>query len=436
MSTSGLQATNRQNVKELDSMKESISDIINQLQDIDPARLSFSPFLDLDTQISLAPVSDSPESSVEELHSSSHSVSGSQRSLEPPPATDQPRSSAPCHHQPSDGLPEEPRADQTEEGELDQTLSSPIITAHNLDAATENCISTPTLASQGDIPNGTDTPRWSPESTNLDCSVDEGRPLIGPPPESVELTVWSSEGRGGTCEGAEEASDRRRCCCRCCQCRCCQSGRVPAFISVLASILCAAGILYALYFHVPIKPPDFPDIASRIVFTVCCCVVAAIPILLAMLMGAACQFCTGSFNLQESLPRRRAVHQLFVTASSEQFLLYVLNLVVMAALLPQDQLKLVPILVAMFIFGRLVYWVSLNVCSSWRGFGSGLTVFPLLAMVALNLFLVYIRNLESPHFGSQDVLYNQVTPSSWSGETSQSPSGKPDILPTFILDSQ
>lgn len=66
-------------------MKESISDIINQLQDIDPTRLSFSPFLDLDTQISLAPVSDSPESSVEELHSSSHSLSGSQRSLEQPP---------------------------------------------------------------------------------------------------------------------------------------------------------------------------------------------------------------------------------------------------------------------------------------------------------------------------------------------------------------
>ncbi|XP_026199996.1 transmembrane protein 79-like [Anabas testudineus] len=429
MSTSGLQATNRQNVKELDSMKESISDIINQLQDIDPARLSFSPFLDLDTQISLAPVSDSPESSVEELHSSSHSVSGSQRSLEPPPATDQPQSSAPCHQQPGDGLPDEPTADQTQEGELDQTLSSPIIKAHNLDAAVENCISTPTPGSQGDIPNGTDTPRWSPESTNLDCTVDEGRPLIGPPPESVELTVWSSEARVETCEAAEEASDRGRCCCLCCQCKCCQTGRVPAFFSVLASLLCAAGILYALYFYVPIKPPDCPDIASRIVFTLCCCVVAAIPILLAMLTGAACQFCTGSFDLQESFPRRRAVQQLFVTASLEQLLLYVLNLVVMATLLPQDQLKLVPILAAMFVFGRLVYWVSLNACSSWRGFGSGLTVFPLLAMVALNLFLMYILNLKEPLFGSQDVLYNQVTPSSWSGETSQSPSsGKPDIL--------
>lgn len=74
--------------------------------------------------------------------------------------------------------------------------------------------------------------------------------------------------------------------------------------------------------------------------------------LAAMLMSAACQFCTGSFNLQESSPRGRAVQQLFVTASLQQLLLYVLNLVVMAALLPQDQLKLVPILVAMFILGR------------------------------------------------------------------------------------
>lgn len=151
----------------------------------------------------------------------------------------------------------------------------------------ENCIGSLTPASQGETPNGTDTPRWSPESTNLDCTADEGRPLIGPPPESVELTVWSSEGRGETCEAAEETADQGRCCCRCCQCKCCQSGRVPAFFSVLASLLCTAGILYALYFYVPIKPPDCPDVASRIVFTLCCCVVAAVPILLGTLQTPA-----------------------------------------------------------------------------------------------------------------------------------------------------
>ncbi|KAM4738999.1 uncharacterized protein FYW61_003630 [Anableps anableps] len=435
MSTSGLQATDGQNVKELDTVKESISDIINQLQDIDPARLSFSPFLDLDTQISLAPVSDSPESSVEELRSASHSTSGSQRSLGPPPATGQSRSSARCHQQPSANLPAHSGGNQTEEEELDQTLSSPIITSHSLDTTTENSMGPTLPAAQGDIPNGTNTPRWSPESTNLESTADEGRPLIGPPRESVELAVWSPEGLRGTDAAAgEEASDQGRYCCRCCKCS--RSGRLPAVLSVLASLLCAAGMLYALYFYVPIRPPDCPDVGSRIVFTFCCCAVAALPMVLAMLMGAACQLFSGSLGLQESTPRRHALQRLFVTSSLEQLLLYVLNLVVMAALLPQEQLKLVPILVVMFVVGRLVFWFSLNTCSSWRGFGSGLTCFPLLAVVALNLFLMYNLNLKQPLFGSQDGLYNQVTPSSWSGETSQSPSGKPDVLPTDFLDAQ
>uniref|UniRef100_A0A665VAB2 Transmembrane protein 79b n=1 Tax=Echeneis naucrates TaxID=173247 RepID=A0A665VAB2_ECHNA len=295
----------------------------------------------------------------------------------------------------------------------------------------ENSISTPTPAFQGDVPNGRDAPRWSPESTNLDCTTDEGRPLIGPPPESVELTVWRSEGQAELSGEVEEASDRRRCHC---QCRCCQSGRVPALFSVLVSALFASGVFYGLYFYVPIKPPDCPDTASRLVFSLCCCAAAAFPILLAMLVGSARQFCSASFDLQDSFPSGRAVHQLFVTASSEQLLLYIVNLVVMAWLLPQEQLKLVPIVAAMFIFGRLVYWVCLSMCSSWRGFGSGLTFFPLLSVVALNLFLVYTQNLHEPLFVSQDVLYNQATPSPWSGGASQS--SRAAVPPTDILDAQ
>lgn len=406
MSSSGRPVSHRQNVKELDSMKESISDIINQLQDIDPARLSFSPFLDLDTQISLAPVSDSPESSVEELHSSSHSVSGSQRSLEPLPANSQHKNLAQSHQRPSNNnnVPKEPQSQQTDDHRPVPAVSSPVLTAHDPEAATENCLGSPTgPASQDDIPNGTDPPRWSPESTNLESTpADEGRPLISPPPESVELTLWTSDGPPETCEAPEEASNRGRgCCCRCCRCKCCQSGRVPAFFSVLASLLCAVGIIYALYFYVPIKPPRLPDVTSRIVFTLCCCAVASIPVLLAMLVGALCQFCAGSFDLQESFPTRRAVQQLFVTSSLELLLLYVLNLLIMASLMPPEYLKLVPVVAAMFVLGRLVYWVSLNVCSSWRGFGSGLTLFPLLAVVALNLFLMYnALNAKQPLSGS------------------------------------
>lgn len=145
-----------------------------------------------------------------------------------------------------------------------------------MDAATENCISCPAPASLGNLPNGLNATRCSPEFPSVYGTVDEGRPLISPPPESVELTVWSSEGRAEP----REASNHGQ---RCCQCQCCRSGRVPAFLSVLASLLFAAGIFYALYFYVPVKPPDCPDAASRITFTLCCCVVASVPVLLGTL---------------------------------------------------------------------------------------------------------------------------------------------------------
>ncbi|XP_056271205.1 transmembrane protein 79-like [Pseudoliparis swirei] len=408
MSTSGLQAAQQPDVKELDSMKESISDIINQLQDIDPTRLSFSPFLDLDTQISLAPVSDSPESSVEELHS----ACGSQRSLEP--AARRPRSPASFPPDPHGDLPPAPRGDREEEAEP-PAPSCPIVAAENSAGSPPP----PTPASRhADLPNGTGAAGWSPEeAADPDRAADECRPLIGP--ESVELTVWSPEGRraeaGGAPEEAPARGPRRR------RCPCCLGGRVPAALSAPASLLCAAGLLYALYFYVPLRPPDCGDLAGRVAFALCCCAAATAPVLLVMLLGAAGQFCSASFDPLE-LPRRRALQQLFVTATAEQLLLYTLNLVVMAALLPPDRMKLVPVLVAMFIFGRLVYWLSLNACSSWRGFGSGLTVFPLLAMAALNAFLVYrlLRGEQPAAVSRDDDL--QVNPSAaWSGATSQSP---------------
>lgn len=184
------------------------------------------------------------------------------------------------NQQPTDDPPEEPRADPPEEKERDPNGPGPdVIADRGVDAATENCTGCAPPAPRGNLPNGVNASRRGPESASVDFAPDEGRPLISPPPESVELTVWSSEGRGEAREAAAaEASRGGRCCC--CQCRCCRSGRVPALLSVLASLLCAAGIFYALYFCVPIKPPDCPDAASRVAFALCCCVVASVPVLL------------------------------------------------------------------------------------------------------------------------------------------------------------
>ncbi|KAJ8408331.1 hypothetical protein AAFF_G00257450 [Aldrovandia affinis] len=429
MTSAGHLAVNHQEVKEFDSVKESISDIINQLQDIDPARLSFSPFLDLDTQISLAPVSDSPESSVEELRSDTHSVLGSQHSLEQPPTGDHHDPGHCCHSRPCDEFTEGPQQSAKEQGVPEDPVANDIPATDTPEE--ENCNATPPPDSQGEIPNGTDRDQWSPlESTNLESTIDEGRPLIGTLPECIEMGVWDPQVEGES-EAVPGAADRGRCCC----CRCCLSGRVPALCSALASLLCLPGILYALYFYVPLDAPRCPDLVSRLTFTLECCAVAAVPILLAMLTGAVCRFCTASLEPVQPFPRGPVLLQLFVTSSLEQLSLYTLNLVVMATFLSQDQLKAVPILAGVFVGGRLVYWLSLHICSAWRGFGSGLTVFPLLAMVAFNLYCLF--DLGYTKLFPGEIHFGLTTPSPWPLEM---PGGLRDttdhFLPTDCLDTQ
>ncbi|XP_059923490.1 LOW QUALITY PROTEIN: transmembrane protein 79-like, partial [Gadus macrocephalus] len=308
MSSTGRPSAHPQDGAEIDSVKESISDIINQLQDIDPARLSFSPFLDLDTQISLAPVSDSPESSVEELHSSPHSVTGSQRSLEPGtgPSADT--------HRDDDSRPDDSGTTRREQGvpEGGGDLSSAVATtAHTLEDASENRVvassppspSPPSAPLAEDLPNGTDPARRARQPPpplrphprpQHPPPAGEGRPLLDAAPDTVELAVWTeSGGRGQGCDEVVVATDAlppggRRCCRR--------GGRAPALGAAVASLVCAAGILYALYFHVPLKAPRCPDLGSRLVFTLGCCLVASLPVLLAMLSGWVCQFCSGSLE--------------------------------------------------------------------------------------------------------------------------------------------
>uniref|UniRef100_W5M2X4 Transmembrane protein 79-like n=1 Tax=Lepisosteus oculatus TaxID=7918 RepID=W5M2X4_LEPOC len=358
-------AASRPELKEFDSVKESISDIINQLRDIDPARLSFSPFLDLDTQISLAPVSDSPESSVEELHSLSRSPAESRHSLEPPPAGD---CAAPS-------------------GQLDLADKSDRAAGD----APGNGTTTPLPEFRDEFPKGARSDGWGPlESTNQESTVEEDRPLISPPPETIELTVWDSQAQpeGGAVPNVAERGRCRRCCC---------SSRFRALCSVLASLLVLPGILYGLYFYLPLESPLCPDLASRLVFAIRCCVVAAVPLLLAVSAGGVdLGLCTSaSLDPLEPCPRGPALQQRFVAGSVEQLALYALNLVVMATFLPQEQLRVVPILAGLFVVGRLAYWMCLHMCSSGRGFGSGLTVFPLLAMMVFNLF--YLFDLEIGH---------------------------------------
>ncbi|KAG5275856.1 hypothetical protein AALO_G00125310 [Alosa alosa] len=399
---------NQQGSQEIESVKESINDIINQLQDIDPSRLSFSPFLDLDTQISLAPVSDSPESSVEELHSPTHSIPGSQLCLQTQAAED--------HNGPTYFNEHQKPYNHVEET-TDDPITMNLAPVYPAESTPERFHIQPPPHGPNGLPSGGDEP-WSPSGSNqLESTIGESHPLIQSPPEAIELGLWTAPDQDH-CDGGLALSEHKSGCC-CCS-RCCKSGRVPALCSTVACLLCLPGILYALYLYAPVEAPLCPDTTSRLVFTLSCCAVAAVPILIAMLTAGVCRFCSGSLRPVVEKPNSAALVQVFVVGSVVQLFLYILNLLILATFLPQNQLRMIPILAGVFIGGRIIYWLLLHTCSSWRAFGSGLTIFPLLAVFAFNIYCLFDLSSRDLFFGSQDVYANDTRPSAWPQNISMS----------------
>ncbi|KAM7373309.1 hypothetical protein PAMP_008172 [Pampus punctatissimus] len=164
----------------------------------------------------------------------------------------------------------------------------------------------------------------------------------------------------------------------------------------IALALVAAGLLFPLlvwggYAFLPFDSPLLQGAPLRVVYTLRCSFFATIPILLGfMVQGVArLRYSTLKPLYQSKLVNREvAVHWHFINESLGLFLFYFLQLAVMATYISQDLVKLVPLLTIVFVFGRLIYWLCLSLGSSIRGFGFGLSFFPILIMLGANLYYV------------------------------------------------
>uniref|UniRef100_A0A4W5R1W6 Transmembrane protein 79b n=1 Tax=Hucho hucho TaxID=62062 RepID=A0A4W5R1W6_9TELE len=160
----------------------------------------------------------------------------------------------------------------------------------------------------------------------------------------------------------------------------------------------AAAVLFPLlvwggYALLPFDAPPLDSAPLRLVYTLRCSFFAVIPIMLGVLVQGLARLRYGALTpLYEAKvgeeSREVAVHRHYVGESLSLFLLYFLQLAVMATYISQDLLKMVPLLTIVFAFGRLIYWVCVSLGSSVRGLGFGLSFLPLLVMLGANLYFV------------------------------------------------
>ncbi|XP_036199410.1 transmembrane protein 79 [Myotis myotis] len=169
---------------------------------------------------------------------------------------------------------------------------------------------------------------------------------------------------------------------------------LKAVASVGAALLLFPCLLYGAYTFLPFDAPRLPTMSSRLVYTLRCGVFATFPIVLGLLVYGLSLLCFSSLRPFEEPRREVEIHRQYVAQSVQLFILYFFNLAVLSTYLPQDTLKLLPLLTGLFAVSRLIYWLTFAIGRSFRGFGYGLTFLPLLSMLVWNLYYMFVVEPE------------------------------------------
>ncbi|XP_034029613.1 transmembrane protein 79-like [Thalassophryne amazonica] len=199
-----------------------------------------------------------------------------------------------------------------------------------------------------------------------------------------------------------------------CGCGCPSRDLLKLVVSLVTSVILFPFLVWGGFVFLPFDAPLLDGAPFRLVYTLHSSVFATIPIVLGWLV-------LGVRRLRLDVVRplfdeefREAdcwevnLHRRFVTDSTSLFVMYFLQLVVMAMYLSQEQLKLVPLLTVIFALGRLVYWAAAAFGSSIRAFGFGMSFLPSVTMIVANVCFIFtvetsgsVFELQMPPSGKQ-----------------------------------
>ncbi|XP_032844051.2 transmembrane protein 79 [Tyto alba] len=190
---------------------------------------------------------------------------------------------------------------------------------------------------------------------------------------------------------AKPPTERPRCPCA----RDCGTDNLKAVASVVGALLLCPCFVYGAYVFLPFDAPLLPTISARLVYTLRCAAFATFPIVLGMIVSGISRLCSSALEPFGELQQEVEIHRTYVSQSVHLFILYFFNMAVLATYLPQEVLKLIPLLTGLFAISRLIYWLSYAIGRSFRAFGFSMTFLPLLAMLLWNLYSMLVLEPEN-----------------------------------------
>lgn len=163
------------------------------------------------------------------------------------------------------------------------------------------------------------------------------------------------------------------------------------FKGVIAALIFSITFLVVAYFLVSLPLPVLDTEQQRFIFTLRCQIFPVLMLFAGIVAVGNDRFVSPAINpLAGAESEKTRVHLRYLSNTLEQFVLFFIASLVLSTFLDAHSIKLIPILVTLFVFGRIAFWIGYLKNPLYRAFGLGVTAYPTAAMLFYDAYRVLV----------------------------------------------
>lgn len=148
------------------------------------------------------------------------------------------------------------------------------------------------------------------------------------------------------------------------------------------------------YYWLPIDVAPSIDPQSRLQYVIRCDLFAILMLLLGIACVAKQRFFSPTAIGGDTLEADRSIviNIRYIQNTLEQCVLLFITHLALATIVPAETMKLIPILVSLFVIGRLLFWIGYHHSALSRAFGFATTFYPTAVCLIYSCFEIIHRN--------------------------------------------
>jgi hypothetical protein len=160
-------------------------------------------------------------------------------------------------------------------------------------------------------------------------------------------------------------------------------------IGAASGVLGMAVLVYVLYLILP-DIHSLDTVLSRIVFTLQLNAVAVVPFFIMVAMVGNGRFLSDAIDpLRHAENRTMEINGRVVDNTLQQNFVFLAGTLALSTFLTEQTIKLIPALVAVFIFARIIFWVGYRINPLYRAPGMAATAYMNVGILLSVLYLFF-----------------------------------------------